>query len=133
MTWRRSITGVLAYDALGQYEEAIADYDSALRLQPDFAEVLSNRGAALESLGDVDAALNNYLESQQAVPEFAAAYYNAARLYADRGDIAQCAEQLAEAVRLQPGLYAEAESDETLGWVLDLDADEGRKRSGGQR
>ena len=82
--------------------------------------MLSNRGAALESLGDVNAALVNYLEAQKALPEFAAAYYNAARLYADRGDIAGCAEQLAEAVRLQPGLYAEAESDETLGWVLDL-------------
>ena len=62
----------------------------------------------------------DYLKAQRALPEFAAAYYNAARLYAERGDIALCAEQLAEAVRLQPGLYEEAESDEALGWVLDL-------------
>jgi hypothetical protein len=53
-------------------------------------------------------------------PGFAPAYYNAARLYADQGDIARCSEQLAEAVRLQPALYAEAESDEALAWVLDL-------------
>jgi len=112
----------LAYDALGQYEEAIADYDDALRRRPDFAEVLSNRGAAQESLGDLDAALDDYLAAQSAAggPDFAAAFYNAARLYADQGDIELCAEQLAEAIRLQPSLHDEAESDETLGWVLDL-------------
>ena len=105
----------LAHDAQGKYTEAIADYDRALELRPDFAEVLSNRGAARESLGDAESALADYLAAQTVVPEFAAAYYNAARLYADRGDIPKCAEQLSEAVRLQPGLYAEAESDETLG------------------
>jgi tetratricopeptide (TPR) repeat protein len=110
----------LAYDAQGKYVEAIADYDAALRIRPEFAEVLSNRGAAQESLGDTNAALADYLEAQKAVPDFAAAYYNAARLFADQGDIPKCAEQLSEAVRLQPGLYAEAESDEMLGWVLDL-------------
>ena len=110
----------LAYDALERYADALADYDAALALRPDFAEVLSNRGAARESMGDPEAALTDYLAAQQAEPEFAAAYYNAARLYADRGDIARCAEQLAEAVRRQPALYAEAESDDMLGWVLDL-------------
>ena len=110
----------LAYDAQGKFAEAIADYDAALDLRPDFAEVLSNRGAARESLGDTEAALADYLRAQTAVPEFAAAYYNAARLYADLGNIPQCAEQLSEAVRLQPALYTEAESDEMLGWVLDL-------------
>ncbi len=112
----------LAYDALGEYQAAIADYDDALRQRPNFAEVLSNRGAAWESLGDFDAALADYLAAQSAggAPEFAAAYYNAARLYADRGDIERCAEQLAEAIRIQPSLYDDAKSDETLGWILDL-------------
>ena len=110
----------LAYDATGRYRDAVADYDAALRLRPDFAEVLSNRGAAQETLGDFDAALADYLAAQQAMPEFAAAYYNAARIYADRDDLERCARQLAEAVRLQPSLYADAEADETLGWVLQL-------------
>ena len=112
----------LAYDALGQYEAAIADYDDALRQRPNFAEVLSNRGAAQESLGDLDAALDDYLAAQSAAggPDFAAAFYNAARLYADQGDLELCAEQLAEAIRIQPSLHDEAESDETLGWIMDL-------------
>ena len=74
-----------------------------------------------ESLGDTRRRRwRTICKRRPVVPEFAAAFYNAARLYADQGDIARCAEQLSEAVRLQPGLYAEAESDETLGWVLDL-------------
>ena len=110
----------LAYDATGRYQDAVADYDAALLLRPDFAEVLSNRGAAQETLGDFDAALADYLAAQQAMPEFAAAYYNAARIYADRDDLERCARHLTEAVRLQPSLHAEAEADETLGWVLQL-------------
>ena len=92
--------------------------------------MLSNRGAARESRGDFDAALADYLAAQRAQPDFAAAYYNAARIYADRGDIGSCAEQLAAAVRLQPALYAEAESDEMLGWVLDLSRLKNDRRGG---
>jgi tetratricopeptide (TPR) repeat protein len=40
--------------------EALESYDRALALRPDDAEVLYNRGNALEELGRLDEALENY-------------------------------------------------------------------------
>ena len=41
---------------MGRYQEAIADYDEAIRLQPDDAEAYSNRGNAKAALGRKDEA-----------------------------------------------------------------------------
>ena len=38
----------------GQQEDAIADYDEAIRLKPDFAEAYYNRGFAKAALGRND-------------------------------------------------------------------------------
>ena len=42
---------------LGQYEEAIADYDAALRLDPDHAVALANRSLAWSALGRFEEAI----------------------------------------------------------------------------
>src|SRR5215475_11653723 len=36
----------LAYRALGDFERALADYDSAIKLDPSYAAAFNNRGAA---------------------------------------------------------------------------------------
>ena len=41
---------------LGQYREAIADYDEAIRLKPNNPEAYNNRAVSKLRLGDVDAA-----------------------------------------------------------------------------
>ena len=43
-------------DALERYEDAIADYDQAIRLKPDLVEAYSNRGVVKAVLGLKDAA-----------------------------------------------------------------------------
>jgi tetratricopeptide (TPR) repeat protein len=35
----------MALHELGRFEEAVASYDRALAIQPDFAEALNNRGS----------------------------------------------------------------------------------------
>jgi tetratricopeptide (TPR) repeat protein len=37
----------------GFYDQAIADYDLAIHIKPDFAEALHNRGVAHEALGHI--------------------------------------------------------------------------------
>ena len=64
--------------ALGQYLAAIKDYDKAIQLKPNYAEVYSaiNRGAAKAELGQYVAAISDYDKAIQLEPNLATAYSN---------------------------------------------------------
>jgi tetratricopeptide (TPR) repeat protein len=63
---------------LTQYrnEEALASYDKALAIQPDFAEALCNRGVSLQGLKRYDEALASYDKALAIKPDFAEALCN---------------------------------------------------------
>ena len=46
--------------ALGQYEEAISDYDAAIQLRPDYVHAYYNRGLAKVQLGQYEEAISDY-------------------------------------------------------------------------
>ena len=60
----------------GKSEKALAAYDTAIRLQPDYAEVYNNRGNIKSGLGSHDAALEDYDEAIRLNPNFMNAYVN---------------------------------------------------------
>ena len=60
----------------GKSEKTLSAYDTAIRLQPDYAEVYNNRGNIKSGLGCPDDALDNYNEAICLNPNFAEAYYN---------------------------------------------------------
>ena len=60
----------------GKVEKALNAYDTAIRLQPDYAAVYNNRGNIKNELGSRDAALDDYNEAICLNPNFAEAYYN---------------------------------------------------------
>ena len=62
--------------AMGQHQEAIAAYDAAIRLQPDFANAYNNRGLAKEKLGQHQAAITDYSRAIEIDPRLASAYNN---------------------------------------------------------
>ena len=62
--------------AMGQHQEAIAAYDAAIRLQPDFANAYNNRGLANEKLGQHQAAITDYSRAIEIAPRLASAYNN---------------------------------------------------------
>ena len=62
--------------AMGQHQEAIAAYDAAIRLHPDFASAYNNRGLAQEKLGQHQAAITDYSRAIKIDPRFASAYNN---------------------------------------------------------
>ena len=57
-------------------EKALSAYDTAIRLQPDYAEVYNNRGNVKNRLGCSDDALTDYDTAIRLNPHFAEAYYN---------------------------------------------------------
>lgn len=71
--------------ALGQHQAAIADYNEALRLQPDDADAYSNRGNAKTALGQHEAAIADYAEALRLQPDHVKAHYNIACVQALQG------------------------------------------------
>ena len=68
-----------------------SDYDAALRIRPDFAAALANRGLVLHRLERYTEAIADYDQVQQLAPESAWVHYN-------RGRALAAAEKPAEAI-----------------------------------
>ncbi|MCC6198316.1 MAG: tetratricopeptide repeat protein [Burkholderiales bacterium] len=75
---RGYLTEAMAAHDRQRFEEALANYDRALAIAPDLAEVLSNRGAVLNDLGRYSEALDSYARAIAAKPGLADAYSNRA-------------------------------------------------------
>ena len=64
---------------LGQYESAIADYDMAIQLRPNYAIAYNDRGVVKGKLGKYKAAIEDYDEAVRIKPDCVVAYYNRGR------------------------------------------------------
>jgi len=61
---------------LGDFEGAIADYDEAIRLDPDGADAYTSRGLAKANLGNLEGAIADFDEAIRLDPEYTIAYFN---------------------------------------------------------
>ena len=66
----------LAQAGLNRHEQALESFDRALRLRPNEAAVLNDRGASLLALDRPEEALQSYDRAIAAYPRFAAAFSN---------------------------------------------------------
>jgi tetratricopeptide (TPR) repeat protein len=84
------------------YRGAITEFNEALRLKPDYAEVYNNRGRARQNLQDYQGAIKDYDQAIRFKPSFPAAFFNRGRVRAelrdDRGSIAD----YDQAIRIKP-------------------------------
>jgi tetratricopeptide (TPR) repeat protein len=71
---------------LGDKQGAIADYDQAIQLQPDFAVAYKNRGGVKSDLGDKQGAIADFNQAIQLEPDFAEAYFNRGNVKYGLGD-----------------------------------------------
>ena len=53
------------YLSLGQYEQAIQDFDEAIRLDPQYSDVYYNRGLAYEALGKTIEAERDFAKAKE--------------------------------------------------------------------
>ena len=93
--------GNTKYD-LGDYKGAIADYDSAIRLKPDYAEAYNNRGTAKHKLGQRFAAIADYDSTIRLKPDYANAYYNRGLAKYNLGQHFAAIADFDSAIRLNP-------------------------------
>ena len=90
----------LAYQDLGDFERAIADYGEALRLDPGYALAYNNSGLSYANLGDFDSAIADYGEALRLDPGLAFAYGNRGIVFLELGRNEEAERDFAEAERL---------------------------------
>ena len=74
-----------AFAEQGKYLEAIADYDIAIRLQPDYPDIYLDRGNSYYAMERHEHALKDYSEAIRLSPGYAEAFANRAAVYAALG------------------------------------------------
>ena len=96
----------LVLQSLDRLDEAVASYDRALVLQPDYAAALINRGLALEALERFAEALESYDRALAIEPDFAVAWVNRGNALQGLFRLAEALESYDRALALSPD-YAE--------------------------
>ena len=87
----------------GDYQGAIADYDQAIKLKPDYAEPYNNRGLARSALGDNQGAIADYEESLRLKnSEPWIVYNNRGVARSDLGDNQGAISDYDQAIKLKP-------------------------------
>lgn len=88
--------------AKGDFDRAIADYDAALKLNPQSADAHFNRGNAWAHKGDPDRAIADYDAAIKLDPKEPAAYGGRAVEWAVKGDYARAIADYDMAMKLDP-------------------------------
>jgi len=111
-----------------KYDKAMADFNAAIALRPDFAEALYRRGAVWASKRESDRAIADYTEAIRLDPRLTEAYRGRGRAWQGLGEHDKAIADFTEAIRLDPngltythrgtvwkakGEYAEAIADYT--------------------
>ena len=117
--------GNTKYD-LGDYKGAIADYDSSIRLKPDYANTYYNRGIAKDNLGQHFAAIADYDTAIRLKPDLAEAYNNRGIAKYNLGQHFAAIADFDTAIRLNPDAavyYNRGNAKYNLGQHFDAIAD----------
>jgi tetratricopeptide (TPR) repeat protein len=90
------------HQGMGDDEQAIADYDRAIALEPDHARAYHNRGVARFDQGDLEGAIADYTQAIALDPDCASAYYSRGVARHDRGDLEGAIADYTQAIALEP-------------------------------
>ncbi|MBR0709568.1 tetratricopeptide repeat protein [Bradyrhizobium liaoningense] len=91
-----------AYNAKGDLDRAIADYDEAIRLNPKDKDAFGLRANAHKAKGDFDRSLADYDQLVQLDAKDARAYFHRARVYWQIASFAKSLADLDQAIQLDP-------------------------------
>src|SRR5438552_7380095 len=94
----------------GKLTEAMAHYQTALRLNPDYAEAHNAVGALLADQGKLAEASEHYQTALRLKPDHAEAHGNVGSALARQGKLAEAVEHYQPALRFKPG-YADAHNN----------------------
>ena len=92
----------IALAAQKKLEQAVAEFATALRLRPDFAEAHNDFGNALRDQGKLEDAIAAYHTAIRVKPDFAYPHYNLGFILAAEGNLEEAIAEFRSAVRISP-------------------------------
>jgi tetratricopeptide (TPR) repeat protein len=101
--WSLNRRGQLKAEA-GHAQEAMLDFDDAIRNNPRIWRALHNRGVLKAQAGDFESAFDDFNLTIQFNPKFGKAYSNRAALYVVANDLMAALEDYAKAIKYDPNL-----------------------------
>jgi tetratricopeptide (TPR) repeat protein len=90
----------IAYAAKADYDRAVADFESAIAIDPAFVKPLNNRGATRLKKGEYDAAIEDFDRAIGLQPAYAGAFANRAETWLKKGGYARAESDYAAAISL---------------------------------
>ncbi|MDZ7991789.1 MAG: tetratricopeptide repeat protein [Nostoc sp. EfeVER01] len=93
--------GVCYYNN-SNFNEAIADYNQAIKLKPDFVEAYNNRGNTYAKQGNYTQAFTDYNKAINLNPNLAEAYNGRGIVYRNQGKYTQALVDFNKAIELKP-------------------------------
>ncbi len=91
----------------GRIDEAMAHYQQALEIKPDYVEALNNLGAAFARLGRMNEAITQHQKAVEIKPDYAQAHYNLGVAFARLDRIGEAIAHYQKAVEIKSD-YVEA-------------------------
>lgn len=89
-----------AFRGLGQYEKALADYDEALKRDPEFPEVQMNKGMVFWHKGDYASAIPFFTAAIKLDANFVEALTNRGAAFRKKGDINSAIADYSKAIEI---------------------------------
>ena len=114
-----------AYRELGQYDDAVREYEKALALGPDFHDLRTRLGATLREMGNLGAAAQEFERVRLQKPEYLPARLQLGLALYGLGRHRDALEEWQQILRLEPGhksatMYVAMVTGQTAGGVAPL-------------
>lgn len=94
----------MAYDRAEMYENAIEEFNEALRLDPEYIEVLNNLAVTYNRMGQPDKAVVKLKEALRFKPGYPEAHCNLGNVYASQENYEAAISEMEAALLLKPDL-----------------------------
>jgi tetratricopeptide (TPR) repeat protein len=91
-----------AYLMSGRYQQALEDYNNAIRLDPNIAKVYNNRGLTNMYLGRYEQALEDFNNSINLNNQESRTYYNRGEVFKTLNNYQRALEDYAKSIKLNP-------------------------------